>query len=113
MHQTITRAFLVLGASALLGLAATSAPPSPNADFGAWVEQQLSAHSEQLFGFTHPLEASAAGPFDNPDSTKALELAQGLTATLISSAVHASADQIAMWPNDDNPQYLFVCDEEV
>jgi len=113
MHQTITRAFLVLGASALLGLAATTAPPSPNADFGAWVEQQLSAHSEQLFGFTHPLEASAAGPFDNPDSTKALELAQGLTATLISSAVHASADQIAMWPNDDNPQYLFVCDEEV
>ena len=113
MRHSSLRAWAAIGAAALLGLAATSAPPSPNADFGAWVEQQLSAHAEQLFGFTRPLESSAVGPFDNPDSTKALELADGLTATLISSAVHASADQIAMWPDDDNPRYLFVCDEEV
>jgi secreted PhoX family phosphatase len=112
MHRSSVPTWIGLGAAAILGLAATSAPPSPNADFGAWIEQQLSAHSEQLFGFSHPLDGSADGPFTNPDSTKALELAQGLTATLVSSSVHFSADQIALWPNDDNPTYLFVCDEE-
>ena len=53
------RAWAGVGVAAFLGLAATSAPPSPNADFGAWVEQQLSAHAEQLFGFR------AGIPFDD------------------------------------------------
>src|SRR5439155_24614525 len=64
-----------------------------------------------LFGFHHPLEQSAVGPFNGP-SVDALELAGGLTATLISSAVENAADQIAMWPDNDHPTHLFVCDEE-
>jgi len=30
----------------------------------------------------------------------------------VSSAVENAADQIAMWPDDDHPTHLFVCDEE-
>jgi secreted PhoX family phosphatase len=80
-------------------------------DFGSFVADQLREHSMQLFGFQRPVDESAIGPFNGP-SVDALALASGLKATLISSAVHASADQIALWPDDDHPTHLFVCDEE-
>src|SRR6187399_1024478 len=112
MRRQFVRAFVVLSLAGVFGLAARTAPQGPNEDFGDWVAHQIEAHSQILFGFSHPLESSAIGPYVNPDSTKALELAQGLTVTLISSAVHHSTDQIAMWPDDNNPAYLFVCDEE-
>jgi secreted PhoX family phosphatase len=84
---------------------------NPNADFGAFVAAELRAFSEQLFGFRRPLEESARGPFDGP-STAALVVADGLRVSLVSSAVHQSTDQIALWPNDTRPTHLFVCDEE-
>jgi len=76
-----------------------------------FVADQLRARAMELFGFHHPLDESAIGPFDGP-SVDALELAGGLKATLISSAVENAADQIAMWPDDEHPTHLFVCDEE-
>jgi secreted PhoX family phosphatase len=81
-------------------------------DFGLFIAHQLSAQAEELFGFNHPLESSSVGPYDGADNLKAIEVADGLTASLVSSSVASAADQIAMWPNDDNPRYLFVCDEE-
>src|SRR5215831_6861986 len=41
----------------------------------------------------------------------------GLTSRIIASNPNldfgrSAADQIAMWPDDENPKYLFVCDEE-
>jgi len=81
------------------------------ADFGQFVAGQLREHAQELFGFHHPLEESAIGPFDGP-SVDALQLAGGLEATLVSSAVENAADQIAMWPDNDHPTHLFVCDEE-
>jgi len=85
---------------------------SPIADFGAFVAGQLNAHAEELFGFANPLVQSALGPYTGADSTQAVQVAQGLHVTLVSSAVHFSTDQIALWPNDDHPTHLFVCDEE-
>src|SRR5262245_29800809 len=111
MHRLLTRICLVTAALGATAFAAVKVTSGPTADFGAFVAAQLSSHSEELFGFTHPLEQSAIGPFSGP-SVNALELAQGLTATLVSSSVHNSADQIALWPNDDHPTHLFVCDEE-
>src|SRR5215471_191150 len=60
----------------------------------------------------HPLEESALGPYDGPDNLQAIQVAKGLHVSLVSSSVASAADQIAMWPDDDNPKYLFVCDEE-
>ena len=96
---------------AVLLIGARPVAQSGRADFGLFVADQLRDHAMQLFGFHDPRGASAVGPFNGP-SVDALELAGGLKATLISSAVHDSADQIAMWPDDDHPTHLFVCDEE-
>jgi secreted PhoX family phosphatase len=110
MKRSFVHTSLIAGLGAL-ALVARIGADGPNPDFGAFIAQQLRAHSMELFGFRHPLEHSAIGPDAGP-STNALELADGLTATLLSSAVHNSADQIALWPNDDHPTFLFVCDEE-
>jgi secreted PhoX family phosphatase len=85
--------------------------PGATLDFGALVQEKLKNFAPLLFGMAKPLDESAKGPFDGP-SSEALELAKGLKATVVSTAVHFSADQIALWPDDDHPRYLFVCDEE-
>jgi secreted PhoX family phosphatase len=85
---------------------------NPHADFGAFVQAQLNEHSEELFGFRHPLEKSALGPYDGPDNVQAIQVAPGLHVSLVSSVTASAADQIALWPDDDRPTYLFVCDEE-
>ena len=80
-------------------------------DFGLRVQRELNDRSEQLFGVGRPLRTSALGPFTDADSTQAIQVAQGLHVSLVSSAVHFSTDQIVLWPNDDQPTHLFVCDE--
>jgi hypothetical protein len=66
---------------------------NPNLDFGAYITDQLSAHSPQLFGFRHPLSESALGPYDGADNTQAIQLADGLRATLVSNSVASAADR--------------------
>src|SRR5215467_8628988 len=97
---------------AVAGLTSRMIADHPPRDFGSFVADQLSDHSEQLFGIGHPLEESALGPYDGPDNLQAIQVAKGLHVSLVSSSVASAADQIAMWPDDDNPKYLFVCDEE-
>src|SRR5262249_4223370 len=40
------------------------------------------------------------------------QVAPGLKVSLVSSSVASAADQIALWPDDEHPRFLFVCDEE-
>ena len=80
-------------------------------DFGAWVQDQLQAQSAELFGF-EALQKSASGPYTGPDNLKAIQVANGLLVSLVSSSVASATDQIAFWPDDQHPRYLFVCDEE-
>jgi len=93
-------------------LAAGVKADGPNVDFGLYVSQLLHAHAMQLFGFVHPLAESSVGPYDGTDNLKAIDVAPGLSVSLVSSSTASAADQIALWPNDDRPRYLFVCDEE-
>jgi len=97
---------------AMTMLVARPMADNPKQDFGRFVADELRAHSEQLFGFSHPLKESSIGPYDGTDNTKAIDVAPGLTVSLVSSSVASAADQIALWPNDDHPRFLFVCDEE-
>ena len=97
---------------AIVGLTSRMKADPPHRDFGSFIANQLSEHSEQLFGIKHPLDESALGPYDGPDNTQAIQVAPGLHVSLVSSSVASAADQIAMWPDDDNPKFLFVCDEE-
>jgi len=112
MFRMSIRTSALVAGLAIAGLTARTFAQNPNEDFGVYIAAQLSAHVQQLFGFTHPLDQSALGPFTGADSTQALAVAQGLHVSLVSSAVHFSTDQIALWPNDDHPTHLFVCDEE-
>jgi hypothetical protein len=97
---------------AVVGLTSRTNATHPHGDFGSFVADVLADHSEQLFGIGHPLEQSALGPYDGPDNLEAIQVAHGLHVSLVSSSVASAADQIALWPDDDNPKYLFVCDEE-
>src|SRR4029077_14472684 len=96
----------------LVGMTARTKAGHPPVDFGTFVEDTLSDHAEQLFGCKHPLEQRALGPYSGPDNLQAIQVAPGLHVSLVSSSVASAADQIAMWPDDDNPTFLFVCDEE-
>jgi uncharacterized protein DUF839 len=112
MRRSVLFSSMLAGSLAVAAVAARAAADGPNADFGLFIADQLRAHAEQLFGFTHPLRESAVGPYNGADNTKAIEVAQGLTVSLVSSSTASAADQIALWPDDDNPTHLFVCDEE-
>src|SRR5262245_47184014 len=99
--------FVVVGllASGFLILT-TGATPSPTTlDFGLFVENQLRAHSNQLFGITEPLEASSTESVDQQtaesDPTSLATVAKGLSVRVVTSAANAGAniDQMALWPN--------------
>lgn len=114
MVRTLIRSSVLLTGAALIssGLGLTIHAENPRTDFGQFIQDQLSAHSEQLFGFRRPLRASAPGPYDGADNLRALVVADGLRVSLVSSNVPSAGDQIAFWPDDMNPKYLFVCGEE-
>src|SRR5262249_50853514 len=109
---------LIVCACALLGLWWSASRSIVNVvaetdnDFGAFVADQLRAHTLQLFGFTAPLDESTLGPYDGPDNLQSIQVAPGLQVSLVSSSVASAADQIAFWPDDDRPTHVFVCDEE-
>src|SRR5262249_42018097 len=112
MPRTSIATCALAGGLAAALLVARPIADSPKTDFGLFVADQLRAHSMQLFGFSHPLTESVLGPYDGVDNTQAIQVAPGLTVSPVSSPVAPAADQIALWPNDDHPTHLFVCDEE-
>jgi hypothetical protein len=112
MRMSMMTAGVLIAGLAVIALPSRTRASHGRVDFGTFVESQLAAHSEQLFGFNRPLEESALGPYDGPDNLQAIQVAPGLRVSLVSSSVASAADQIALWPDDDNPKFLFVCDEE-
>src|SRR5207344_2024162 len=112
MRTTVIGSVALLTGLAIVGMTSRTKAGHPPVDFGTFVQAQLSDHAEQLFGFKQPLEQSALGPYDGSDNLQAIQVAPGLHVSLVSSSVASAADQIAMWPDDDNPKFLFVCDEE-
>ena len=112
MRRYLIRSCVVITGVAIVGMTSRTIARDKRVDFGAFVAEQLSEHSEELFGFRHPLEQSALGPYDGPDNVQAIQVADGLRVSLVSSGVASAADQIALWPNDDRPTHVFVCDEE-
>src|SRR5262245_54724640 len=112
MRKSLIGAGVLITGLAVVGMQSRARAKNPHTDFGTFVESQLKEHSEQLFGIKRPLDESALGPFDGADNLQAIQLASGLRASLVSTNVASATDQIALWPDDDNPKFLFVCDEE-
>src|SRR5262249_12788377 len=103
MQRRLIFMSVLAGTLGLIVPGARVSAQGPKADFGLFIADQLRAHSEQLFGLRHPLSQSVPGPYDGTDNTQAIEVADGLTVSLVSSSVASAADQIALWPNDEHP----------
>ena len=112
MHRQSIHWSFMLAALGLAAITSRVTAQNPSEDFGMFVQHQLDAHAEQLFGFRQPLSESAPGPYDGPDNLQAIVVAPGLKVSLVSSSVASATDQIAFWPNAENPTHVFVCDEE-
>jgi hypothetical protein len=97
-------------------LLAAGAAGAAEPDFGTWMEKQLNAFSETLFGVKQPLEAPApaiATPYRTA-SQKASDqilLAKGLKAEYASRSVANSLDQMAFWPDAEHPKFIIGCIE--
>src|SRR5215510_3887916 len=97
---------LVVG---LAGIAAASL------DFGVFRDKTLRNMSQDQFGFKGPLANSSSQQVTqqqaqaNPKSL--FTLAKGLKARVVSTDVAPIADQITLWPNENNPKWLIVCNE--
>src|SRR4029453_14308644 len=106
----------LLATVGLLGFAAGTAA-APAFDFGLFRDQQLQAHSQQLFGITGPIEASSMASVDaataEADPTSLATFAQSLRVRVVTAAANAGAniDMMALWPNDEHATHLIVCNE--
>src|SRR5262245_19655487 len=100
----------------IVALAASTSLPAADKDFGQTVENLLAARSKQLFGVGKPLEHSSSESITQQqaqaDPLLLVTLAGGLSATVVTAGTAGSnLDQIALWPDDENPTWLIVCNE--
>jgi hypothetical protein len=101
---------------ALVGIS-TSAAAWGRFDFGVWRDLQLRVWSRALFGVDKPLKQSSHDSVDmataQADPRSLVGLAKGLHAHVVTNSDDAGAviDMIALWPNDDHPSHLIVCNE--
>lgn len=102
-------------------LAATLVPATALADddrdFGRFIEQQLKARSEKLFGIEKPLDASAPatnGAYRTPSQAARDQVlvAHGLKVEYLTRNAAHNTDMLAFWPNDARPTHLITCIEE-
>ena len=81
-------------------------------NFGLYRDNQLRAHSQQLFGVGKPLEASSTedigGVLAEADPRKLVTLAGGLRVDVLSAqaSLGPNVDMTALWPDDSNPTHL-------
>jgi secreted PhoX family phosphatase len=86
-------------------------------DFGVQVQDDLAHHSNQLFGFVKPVEASSTVSADparaTADPTLLVTAAKGLTVRSVAQVAGApNLDQMALWPNDTAPTHVIGCNEQ-
>jgi secreted PhoX family phosphatase len=110
--------FIALTGAAGLAAASVVAAHAGFGDFGLFRDQQLEAHSEQMFGIVSAVDASSTesvGATDaNADPTSLITVAKGLRVHVVTAQPNAAAniDQMVLWPNDQNPTHLIVANEE-
>jgi hypothetical protein len=108
--RRLRRARWLLMGTISAALLAGAAYAAGRADPGLDYLDQISAQSQALFGFGHPLDSAVSGSFSGPGD-QAVELAKGLTATVVTDRDGENADMIALWPNDTAPTDAIVCNE--
>lgn len=97
--------------------AETSLGTSATPDFGLLRDNTLKVFSSVAFGFERPVDNSTASvdaATAEADPTRLITVAAGLKARVVSAAANlgANTDQMALWPNDQNPTHLIVMNEQ-
>ena len=101
----------------VLGVA-TGAAAMADFDFGLFRDNQLDAHSNQLFGIVEPLAASSTESVSaataESDPRTLVTVAKPLRVRVVTASPSAGAniDMMALWPDDLNPTHLSVCNEQ-
>lgn len=106
----------LLTLSVAFGLMLSAFAPAASADQrrrdpGIDYQRDLIDHSEDYFGFGRPVAKAADTPSSTLPGPKAVEVARGLRVSLVSDMVGQNADQMALWPNDEKPEYAIFCNE--
>lgn len=116
MHQQrfFTRTALALAIATGGALAPAHAD---DRDFGSFVEQQLAAKSEKLFGVEKPLKESApptTGAYRTPSQSAhdQVLVAKGLKVQYLTREAANNSDMMFLWPNGDAPTHLIMAIEE-
>ncbi|MBI5783124.1 MAG: DUF839 domain-containing protein [Gammaproteobacteria bacterium] len=109
-HAWFAKAALVIALGTAFGAHADEA------DFGGFVERQLHAKSEKLFGVERPLKESApatTGAYRTPAQAAADQLlfAHGLKVEYLTREAANATDMMAFWPSDAAPTHLIACIE--
>jgi hypothetical protein len=105
-----------LAASVALGVAlALTGVAVAAIDWGVRRDRLMADQSETLFGVGQPIAQSSKLQRTQAealaDPTSLVSLAQGLTARVLTTHGGREPDQIAFWPNAQNPTYLIQCNE--
>ena len=99
-----------------LAIGATAAVAKFDLGFGVERDQDLAKNSEKLFGVGKPLAESSTASITQAeaqaDPTKLATLAKKLKARVVTTQGPAVDDQISLWPNDEHPTHLIVCNEQ-
>jgi hypothetical protein len=97
-------------------LAVTAAAAVAGFSFGTYRDRQLADLSSPLFGVGKPLAQSSTKQLTQAQAqavpTKLVTLAKGLKASVVTTQGPAVDDQISLWPDDADPTYLIVCNEQ-
>jgi Alkaline phosphatase PhoX len=109
--------FSVLICAAVMAAASAAALHGfGNADFGLFRDNQIEAHSEQLFGVVSAVDASSTESVHavdaNADPTSLITVAKGLRVHVLTAQAAPNLDQMVLWPNDQNPTHLIAANEE-
>ena len=100
-----------------LAVALAAAAGSASAfDFGLHVEDQLDAHSMQLFGIVEPLIDSApptTGAYRTAAQAASAQvlLAKGLKVEYLTRNAANAVDMFSFWPSESAPTHLIACIE--
>lgn len=100
---------------AVLGGVALSINSVHAKEFGKKTEQLLNAQSMENFGIRKPLASSAEGSTaraPEQDATDLIELADGLSARILTRNAGDKTDMMVLWPNATKPTHLVTCVEE-
>lgn len=111
------RKALVAGAAGVTAVLLVAGGAIAGSDFGQGVQDDLAHHSNQLFGFNKPVDASStvsANPAAaSADPTLLVTAAKGLSVRTVAQVASApNLDQMALWPNDTAPTHVIGCNEQ-